>query len=531
MSLLTSQDAGRDSAVVTDISARTVRWIVVLLVLLGAFLRFYRLGAQSLWVDELLTISAANIGGTLGRGALSNIQGPLHAVLIHFIARLSTSEVALRGLSALAGTATIPVVYLLGRDMAGRRTGLVAATLITVSPFAVWYSQEVRNYALLIFLASVSTLAAWRIMVAGTRSWRSYAVTMTLALYSNLSAAFLWLAHALFGLGRLARMHRVMKWAATCVIIGLLVVPLMMALANWVEVDSVSERVVVAPLADEGLLLRGATTFSPMAIPYSFYTFVYGYSLGPSSAELHTQAPLRAFVPYLWFVIPAGLLAAAVFVIGFTRLWKDGAAGRLVTSVVAVPFAAAAGLALLNIKPFNVRYVAVVLPVVVIVLAAGLASQPLRRRAWLWGGVVLFSLWSLSNYFFVPEYSREDLRGAAHYVASAERPGDVVLVPSVGDVFAYYFDGAAGIFAVYRSDTATEERLTAAVQAGTTGRARLWFVNSRLWRMDEQLRTPGFLDERYRELDRHELAGATVVLYDLNEPPAAASEDGPLAEE
>ena len=529
MSLLTSQDAGRDAAVVRDVTTRTARVVMVLLVLLGAFLRFYRLGAQSLWVDELLTIGAANIGGTLGREALSNIQGPLHAVLIHFIAKLSTSELALRGLSALAGTATIPVIYLLGRDMAGRRTGLVAATLITVSPFAVWYSQVVRNYALLIFLASVSTLAAWRIMVAGTRSWRSYAVTMTLALYSNLSAAFLWLAHALFGLGRLARMHRVMKWAATCVVIGLLAVPLMMALANWVEVDEVGDRVVVAPLADDGQLLRGATTFSPMAIPYSLFTMVYGYSLGPGASELHTGSPLAAFAGHLWLVVPAALLAVVVFLLGFVRLFRDGAAGRLVTSVIVVPFLGATVLALLNIKPFNVRYVAVMLPVVVVTMAAGVVSLPRLRGAWLWCGVVLFSLLALGNYYFVPEYSREDVRGAAHYVAENEQPGDIILVPVVRDVFRYYFEGSSRMFVVYRGQAASPDRLGTVVDGRTAGHERLWFVNSRLWRMDEWLRTPGFLAERYRELDRREFAGATVVLYDLREAPVA-TEDGVLTE-
>jgi len=526
----TSHEAGLDGTDGRDVGRRTLRVVLPILILLGAFLRFYRLGGQSLWIDELLTISAANIGGTLGREALSNIQGPLHAVLIHFIAKVSTSEVALRGLSALAGTATIPVVYLLGRDMAGRRTGLVAAALIAVSPFAVWYSQEVRNYALLIFLASVSTLIAWRIMAMGARSWRAYAVTMTLALYSNLSAAFLWLAHALFGLGRLARMHRVTKWVGTCLMIGLLVIPLVMALANWVEVDGVSERVVVGPLADEGDLLRGATTFSPMAIPYSLFTMVYGYSLGPGASELHTGSPLAAFARHLWVVVPAALLALVGFVLGFRRLFLDGAAGRMVTSVIAVPFLAATFLALLNIKPFNVRYVAVMLPVVVVTMAAGVVSLPWRRGAWLCGGVVLFSLLALGNYYFVPEYSREDLRGAARYVAENEQPGDVVLVPVVRDVFRHYFEGSSGMFVVYRGQTASPDRLGTVLDGHTAGHERLWFVNSRLWRMDEGLRTPGFLAVRYRELDRQEFAGATVVLYDLSELPAAA-EERPLTEQ
>jgi hypothetical protein len=48
------------------------------------------------------------------------------------------------------------------------------------------------------------------------------------------------------------------------------------------------------------------------------------------------------------------------------------------------------------------------------------------------------------------------------------------------------------------------------------GHGRLWFVDSRLWHMDEDRRTPAFLEGRYRELDRRRFAGATVTLYALD---------------
>jgi 4-amino-4-deoxy-L-arabinose transferase-like glycosyltransferase len=132
--------------------------------------------------------------------------------------------------------------------MAGRRAGLVAAVLLAVSPFAIWYSQEVRNYAFLIFLSAASTLVAWRIIVRGDRAWPLYVASVTLALYCNLSAAFLWLAHTVFGLGRLVRDRRLWKWAGACLVIAVLFLPLLLGLTEWVEVDRVGERVVVAPM-------------------------------------------------------------------------------------------------------------------------------------------------------------------------------------------------------------------------------------------------------------------------------------------
>lgn len=500
-----------------DVAPRALRVALIAVIVLGAILRLYRLGSQSLWVDEILTLQKANIGGTFGlTDVYHNTQGPLHAFLVHVIARFSTTEAALRSLSALAGIGTIPVVYLLGRDVAGRRAGLVAASLVAVSPFCVWYSQEVRNYSFLILLSAASTLAAWRIVTTSRRPWALYIVSTALALYSNLSAAFLWIAQSVFGLGRLVKARRLWHWAGACVVIAVLILPMILGFANWVEVDSVGERMVVAPLAEEAELLRGATTFSPLAIPYSAMTMVYGYSLGPSAPELRAGSPLSAFGAYLWIVLPAAALAAVCFLIGFRALWVRGAAGRLVLTVVAVPFVAAAVVALLNIKPFNVRYVAVMLPVVMVTLSAGVASLAPRRGAWLWAGVVLFSLLSLGKYYFVPEYHREDVRGAARYVEEHERPGDVVLVPVVRDVFLHYYGGSAEHFAVYRGQTSSEKRLASAVRANVEGHGRLWFVDSRLWHMDEDRRTPAFLEGRYRELDRRRFAGATVTLYALD---------------
>ena len=60
-----------------------------------------------------------------------------------------TGEFGLRSLSALAGVATVPVAYLLGAELRGRRAGLVAAALVAVNPMLLWYSQEARAYALL----------------------------------------------------------------------------------------------------------------------------------------------------------------------------------------------------------------------------------------------------------------------------------------------------------------------------------------------------------------------------------------------
>ncbi len=492
------------------------------LVALAFLLRFYRIGHQSLWVDELLTIQAAEVGGRMSAAAFfRNVQGPLHALLVHAVGSISRSEVALRSISAVASAATVPVLYALGRDLSGRRAGLIAAALGAVSPFSVWYGQEVRNYALLVFLAALATLFAERLVSGRSRVWLGYVVSVVLALYCNLAAVFLAVAHGICMAAR-AREDRVFarRWLTSSLVIVLLLLPVAWGVFRWARTDDVGGRVVAAPVADENELLRGETTFTPLAIPYAFYALTYGYSLGPSAAELHTRPPLEAFVEDAWFVIPAGLAAALAALLGLRALAGGDRSGlRLVLAVVLVPCAGAALLAFLNVKPFNARYISVALPVVTVLFGGGIALLRRTPAVLLGGAMVLFSVVALLNYYGRPEYAREDVRGAALYVQANERPGDVVLVPVIKDVFEFYYAGSAERFLLYPGQAGSDDEVAARIESGVRGHGRLWHVEARPWRTDPGGRIPAYLEVHYRLLDERTLAGTRLRLYDLEAHP------------
>ena len=85
---------------------------------------------------------------------------PLYYLLAWPWSRLfGTGEVGLRSLSAVFGTAMVPVAYRVGAALASRRVGIILAALVAFSPFMVWYSQEARPYTLLALAAALSFLA------------------------------------------------------------------------------------------------------------------------------------------------------------------------------------------------------------------------------------------------------------------------------------------------------------------------------------------------------------------------------------
>ncbi|MGE3908960.1 MAG: glycosyltransferase family 39 protein [Chloroflexota bacterium] len=165
----------------------------ILLVALG--LRLFLLTGQSLWYDE--GVSAYMTPRTFAEIAAAtsvDIHPPLYYwLLATWAAAFGQGEAALRSLSVVFGTLTVWVTWKLGQLVAGRATGLAAATLLAVSPLAVQYSQEVRMYAQAGLLAAASSwagLALLRALTGGTASRRQF--TLLSLAYGLLAGALLY---------------------------------------------------------------------------------------------------------------------------------------------------------------------------------------------------------------------------------------------------------------------------------------------------------------------------------------------------
>jgi mannosyltransferase len=136
-------------------------WILLALVVLAAAIRIITIDNQSFWADEALTAYEAGQSFTAMLHTVTHTETtpPLYFLLIWGWAKaFGTSEVALRSVSALAGVAIVPIAYLCARELLDRRAGLIAAVLVVVNPFMIWYSQEARAYMLLAALSGASFL-------------------------------------------------------------------------------------------------------------------------------------------------------------------------------------------------------------------------------------------------------------------------------------------------------------------------------------------------------------------------------------
>ena len=180
--------------------ARHVQALAALTVL-AAVLRFSTLDVQSYWFDEAVTVGLvkSSFGHMLSRIGGSESTPPLYYAIAWVWSRVfGSGEVGLRSLSALAGTAFVPVAYAAAATVASKRVALTIAALATVNPLLIWYSQEARSYSLLLLLASLSFLLFVRMLRApDTRTLAAWTVVSALALATHYFAGFLILPKAI----------------------------------------------------------------------------------------------------------------------------------------------------------------------------------------------------------------------------------------------------------------------------------------------------------------------------------------------
>jgi uncharacterized membrane protein len=305
----------------------------------------------------------------------------------------------------IAGTAAIPLVWALGRATVGNATGLLAAPLMALSPFALFYSVEARAYVLLMAILAASTLVLLR-AVEGDRRWLAvYAALAAAALYTHYTAAFVLAAQAGWAI-----------WAHRDRLLPLLVANALAVLAflPWVpflleDADSSTQQFnqALAPLSASALADALAT-----------------WSVGSPFTDLLEVPGAVATV-----LIAVGLALAAGFGAARPRELRRGPAPRpelVLLVVVALASPVGAVLYSLGGSSFLPRNLVGSLPALLVLAAALILRAPrpvaVAATALVVAGFALGALAALD-----PARARPDYRGAAELLDARLEPGRPVL--------------------------------------------------------------------------------------------------------
>lgn len=495
--------------------------LLLAIIALATALRLYRLGAQPLWIDEDASFEDSVAFAHAGiAGLATDHVAPLHTVLLWAVSRVGgASEWVLRLPSVVASVLCVPVAFALVRQLFGDvRVALLSAALIAVSPFAIWYAQEARMYALLMLLALVHIHWSWPVVRRDLRAGElaALALVTTLGLYthhymlllSGTFGLFLLLAGGLSGIAATLRTRRFWAWSATQVIALAL-----FGFWLWITADKLGN--------DAGFSKPAAILWAP----YALFNFVTGPTFGPSTAELRGDvgAALRGeAIP----IVLAGVAAAIVSLAGVRAALRPPRrlAGAWLLTWLLAPLALAILATLLTRIQFNVRYVVFSFPALMILFALALddaLAAPRSRWPVLLAGTVTIGVMavSLGNWFTGTRYGKEDLRSAAAVVGPAARTG----VPVVADnqraipILIYYKAPISrDTLAVDNiASGRTPEIVTATLDRAARRRPipRLWFVSYRTWEGDPDHRVQRWLDAHCRVTRIVRLTGVVLRRY------------------
>lgn len=174
--------------------------MLAVMTVIAAALRFYDLNSE-LWYDEIKTLLESvrpPLSVTL-TDFPSNNDHPFFSLLSHLsTAAFGEQPWTVRLPSALFAIATVPMLYLFGKDAVGRVEALLAAALLTVSYHHIWFAQSARGYTMLLFF---TLLTSWLLLKAikspDRKTYAWYAIAAALGCYTHLTMVYVVASHAL----------------------------------------------------------------------------------------------------------------------------------------------------------------------------------------------------------------------------------------------------------------------------------------------------------------------------------------------
>ncbi len=400
-------------------------WIALAgIVSFGLFLRVHNLHAETPWCDEVVSLNcldSPDLATFLHEYHKSDPpMQPVYFTIEHFWAKATGgSVVSMRWLSVAFGILSMAMLFLVGRAIFGNAAGLVAAICLAISMPHVYYSQEIRNYALTSLTTLVAAYTFLRGLETAQRRWWAANVAANAALVgTHLFGAGFLLVQGVF---LLVRRWRAPKWIALWVVAN---VAALLPCYLW------------ARLINIGHIAKWASIFGyPSLRDFANFLVVF------TGARISNWNP----APLLPYGVSLDLPLAALVYGGIAcfvghALWRrrhnNGRANAAFNDTDAIVFLclwlivplAALYVASYVLQPcFQYRYILYTLLAVCLLMGGALAALPGRRsRALI--GAVLVAMYGYQLLALTGGPLRADMQAAAACVAQKGAPRDLVLV-------------------------------------------------------------------------------------------------------
>jgi mannosyltransferase len=441
---------------------------LLLLCALAFALRTYRLGHFSLRGDEAFDVlfDSLPLAELIRQLRFVQPYPPLpHLGLHYWLLLAGRSEFAVRFWPVLAGTLAVPLTYALGRDLFGRRVGLLAATFAAFNPLLLWWSQDLHFYSVVGAAAAASTWLALRCFRSEGRAtpadWLLYLLATMFSLFWSYFGYFAWLPQSLvvgwrFLRGRLAG-GVLVRWAAAQAALLAFIVP-------WL----LSTLGLVSSYVEPWIRQAG-----PLEIVWRTLT---AHSAGVTTTP-QAMRPLSEAEAILPLAVGFGLL----FLTGVLFAWRQERDGLALSLVfLLAPLALYYLFSILSRPVFDEKFTLIVSPFFFLLVARGV--EGLRRRSSLAAVAALLLIFggathALANYFFVPGYAKSPpWRELVAGIHARARPDDLLIFNFPDPATPYYNADFIPALLLPSSAPLTPDEVAVEVEAALAGHPRAWLV-------------------------------------------------------
>lgn len=379
--------------------------------------------------DELMHVGIAHASSLLEMWQRSLLEAhpPLGHFIRYFTFPLGDGVLSERYISLTLGLLTIPFFFLIGREVAGEKAGLLMAFFCSFAPITVSISQEVRNYSLFLCLLSFAFYSYLRYRNTSRTAWLAvYSLFLSLACLTHFSG---YLFAAIVGIDHAWRtrrhLHQWPPFMAACM--PLIVLATLSYHYFYAEGRSIPQwRAYCLETKIDSYLPSTPQAILENIIAYVDILKIYEIGLWISDSEtfLDADASLRPTMN-----------ALGVFIMGFWYVVAIRAAIRNrpdMTSLLLPQWIFATTLAFLFIYPFTpMRHCIYMLPIFLLPLAmhAGGGGATLTHRQFVvcTTGIVLFT--TLCIFIGRDRVGTWDRSAEHHVYAQAMRTVEAIVPP------------------------------------------------------------------------------------------------------
>lgn len=478
-----------------------VRFGVILALILSAciggitFISLNFLMQNSLRLDEAQSIwqTSHSFGGML-KIVAEDVHMPLYHVLLHFWQTYMGQEVTtIRLMSLGLFLASVPLFYVLSRQVLSRGWSIFAVIIFSFSPFMNWYGSEARMYTLLAFMSILSQLFFTRI-IKYNKGWVGYALSAIIGAFSHYFFFFNLLTQALFYLANRKKFApgSFKKFIATAIAV-------MIAVAPWIYY-----------FYSQG---SGGNTSPLLVTPSSvdffnaFSQFAFGFQTNAVNTILVSCWPLLILIGFF----------------AIRRSQRIPIEIQYIAAAALVPVIAAF-IVSLTITPFFVsRYMVSVIAPLTILMVWFISHYP-RKLAIAAGGLIVVAM-AIGFCFQVTDPAtpvKENYKQAAQIISREASPQDIVVLSAPFTVypFQYYYEGEAQISTLPVWDRSVTgpvpafdaKKLPDQVAQLNRNHRYVYLLLSQDQGYEKQIQ--GYYEERFERIDHQNLSdGMNLYIY------------------